>query len=165
MVGQVGYSLFRPAAFAFAHLARAPAAIAALPAALIFRLVFPADFRAPRAALSFAHRARAAAAILARPAALTFRLLRWDLEEGMGISPPRMWTSSVWSASILSRMSAALRRSFGVKVKNEFIAPTVWKPAGKSRCQTQLWCCCGLLPDRRNRAKTPQTIGLAAKVW
>jgi hypothetical protein len=65
MVPHTAYHLLLPAAFAFAHLAFAVAAIFALATALIFRLALvPFDFP-----LAFAHLALCAAAILALAAA------------------------------------------------------------------------------------------------
>ena len=104
------YSLFLPAAFAFAHLALAAALNLALAAALIFRLAFFAGF----APLTFAQRALTAARMLARPAALIFRL---GLAVLAGVVlPPTNLFSSFCSSSIVSLIEAARRNCFGVRL-------------------------------------------------
>jgi len=70
------YSLFLPAALAFAHRALANAANFLRADALIVRLTFLTGFAADFRPLTFAHRARCAAAIFRLPAPLILRRLR-----------------------------------------------------------------------------------------
>ena len=108
-----------PVALALFHRALARAASLALPAGLILR-VGAATIGLGWEALALAHLALAAAAILALPAALMTRFGAAAGSTGAGIAgagtgalagaePPRSCSSSVWSASILSWISAALR--------------------------------------------------------
>ena len=104
------YSLFFPAAFAFAHRARAAAAIIAFHAALIFRRFFGAA--SPFAALNLAHRALAAAEIRARPAADMRRFFGVSKGVGIGISPPPPGielicpcSASIFSLTVIIRLS------------------------------------------------------------
>src|SRR5580658_9572007 len=80
------YSLFFPAAFAFAHLAFAAAAILALEAALIFRRFFGAA--SALAPFALAHRAFCAAAIAALVALDRLYTPRRLTGAGAAASPP-----------------------------------------------------------------------------
>lgn len=115
------YSLLRPDAFAFAHRARAAAAIFALAAALNVRRGFELFARAgpPLAALYFAHRALCAAAIRARPAALI--LMPLLPETRSGALPPKTRLSSSCSDSIFSLTSASRRNCSVDRFNNSFI--------------------------------------------
>lgn len=101
--GKQSYKAFLPAAFAFAHLLRAAAAIFALPAALIFRLAL-AGFKTD-SVFAFAHLALCAAAIANLPAALILRLI---FRASVAISEdPSVAESCAFNFSISSTMSAA----------------------------------------------------------
>jgi hypothetical protein len=109
------YRLFLPAAFAFTQRALADAAIFALEAALIFRLVFfAAGFVDRFDPFTFAHLALAAARILARPAALILRLGLAVLASV--VLPPPSLISSFCSFSICSVIEAARRNCFDVRL-------------------------------------------------
>jgi len=103
---RTNYRRVLPAAFTFAHLAFAAAAILARPATLMPEFLFAAGLTS--GLFTFAQRAFCAAAILARPAALIFRLLR---EAGAATAAvdlePRMEASFFSQALILSLIAAA----------------------------------------------------------
>ncbi len=87
----------------------------ALPAALIFRLFFGADFTG---FFTFAHLALAAAEILALAAALIFRLRLGSAVFARGVlAPPRILFSSFCSSSTWSLRSAALRSCLDARSK------------------------------------------------
>src|SRR3954463_13782303 len=136
-----------PAALAFAHLARAAAAILARPAGLIVRLPGPlvdATFAVlpPLAARTFAHRARAAAPMRARPAALICRGPP-RMKDGAGADddpPSRIFPSSSVSDSMRSFRSAALRSWAGDRFVNS-IDPSRYRsvPKKEGRNDSTIW--------------------------
>ena len=101
------YSVFFPAALAFAHLARAAAASLALTAGLL-RLSFFL------AALTFAHLALVPAIIAALPAALNRRL---PFLAGLESASPLIFAQrALAAAAILARTAADLRRRLLVAI-------------------------------------------------
>ena len=100
----VAYSVDLPAAFAFAHLARAAAASLALTAGLPRRSAFFEAFDLTAVPFTLAHLALAPAAILARAAADMRRFFDFS---GIGSSPPSpaIELSSRCSVSIRSLMA------------------------------------------------------------
>ena len=103
---RAAYSVFFPAALAFAHLALTSCASRLRPAALILRRAFLPGLAADFRPLTFAQRARAAAAILALPAALSFRRLRGAAAAAVPLNSRANFFCNV---SILCLMLAARR--------------------------------------------------------
>jgi len=89
---RTAYREVLPAAFTFAHRARAKAASLARPAAEILRFV--AGLAAGLPFLMAAQRARCAARILAIPAALIFFRFGVAAAAGAGADAPSNWLSS-----------------------------------------------------------------------